>query len=927
MPDDPRSTPAMQQYYRFKRQHPECILLFRMGDFYETFDEDAVTISRALGLTLTQRTAGVPMAGVPHHQLENYVRRLITQGFRVAVAEQMEDPAVSKGLVRRAVTRVLTPGTLVEDALLAPESAGTLAGVAFTEPGDDSHAALAIVDASTGAFTLAQVHARDLGDELVRRGVRELIYAQTADDRTPDRVARVLQLLNLAATPRPAWHFRRDEAHETLRAHFGVSTFAGFGLDDDDPCLLPAGAVLRYLVETQSPADDGPRGSRPLAHLSPPRRESPEGFLVIDAVSLRALEVERTIRAGSSAGEAGDGSLLGLFHAARVGGGRCRTSMGKRLLRDWLVRPLSDAEAIRVRQDAVALLADDRRLAEAVGGSLEEVQDVSRIAARIALGRAGPRDLVGLGTSLRALERLADAVAGASALASQHARLEAARVALAPLARRIAESCVDDPPSSLAKGGRESGLFRDGVDPELDEARALQRDAGSWLLDYQQRLVREHGLPVSSGAVKVGYNQVFGYYIELTSAQARAAPASFIRKQTLKNAERYTTPELREFEGKVMSAESRAAQRERALFEALCAEAAALVADISSAGQAAAELDVLLAFADRAVARGWTRPAIVDRPGLEITAGRHPVLEVVLGPNFVPNDVTLNARAPDNPADAATLALITGPNMAGKSTFIRQTALLVLLAHTGSFIPAERAVIGLTDRIFTRVGADDALFAGQSTFMVEMTETANILHHATPRSLVILDEIGRGTSTLDGLSLAWAIAEHLAAPPTPGGSNAGPRTLFATHYHELTQLEDQPRFAGRVRNLHVAVREWPPGDPHARIVFLHRILPGRTDQSYGVHVARLAGLPRHVLERAREVLASLSVSHHAPADIGGPASGCAPAPARPDALDHMPLFARQHPALEQLRELKLESLTPLQAWDHIRRLKELSQEP
>lgn len=920
----------MQQYYRFKRRHPDCILLFRMGDFYEAFDEDAVTLSRALNLTLTQRTAGIPMAGIPYHQLENYLRRLIAQGFRVAVAEQMEDPALAKGVVRRAVTRVLTPGTLVEDALLAPESAGTLAGVAFVEPGDDASAALAIVDASTGAFTLVEVEAKDLSDELVRRGVRELVYAQTADGRNPERIARVLSVVNVASTPRPPWHFRRDEAHEALRAHFGVATFAGFGLDDDDPCLLPAGAVLRYLLETQTPADDGADGSRPLTHLSPPRRESPLGFVGVDAVSLRALEVERTIRGASPHAEAGDGSLLGLFHAAPIGAGRCRTNMGKRLLRDWLVRPLSDPDAIRARQDAVALFAADRRLASAAGELLADVQDVARIAARIALGRATPRDLVALGSSLRALDRLAGVIADAPALAVNHATLDSTRAALAPLARRIAEQCVDDPPATLGKAGKEAGLFRDGVDAELDEARALQRDAGAWLLDYQQRLVREHGLPIASGAVKVGYNQVFGYYIELTSAQARSAPPSFIRKQTLKNAERYTTLELREFEGRVLGAESRAAERERALFDALCADAAALVADITRAGHAAAELDVLLAFADRAAIRGWIRPVLVEPPTLEIIGGRHPVLEAVLGPNFVPNDITLNSAASDDHADAATLALITGPNMAGKSTFIRQTALLVLLAHTGSFIPAERAVIGVADRIFTRVGADDALFAGQSTFMVEMTEAANILHHCTPRSLVILDEIGRGTSTLDGLSLAWAIAEHLAAPPATEGSSSppGPRTLFATHYHELTRLEDQPRFAGRVRNLHVAVREWPPGDPHAQIVFLHRILPGRTDQSYGVHVARLAGLPGPVIDRAREVLASLSVSHQAPAASDGPAADPATRfTGRASTHAQMPLFNATHPALEQLRELKLESLTPLQAWDHIRRLKELSREP
>jgi DNA mismatch repair protein MutS len=511
-------------------------------------------------------------------------------------------------------------------------------------------------------------------------------------------------------------------------------------------------------------------------------------------------------------------------------------------------------------------------------------------------------------------------------------RISAAAGALRPVAERIVAECVEAPPAHL----REGGLIRDGIDAELDEAKLLQRDSAAWLAQYQQRLIQEHQLP----GIKVGYNKVFGYYIELTAAQARAAPAVFSRKQTLKNAERYITPELKEFEDKVTTAEARAVEREKLLFDRLCAAAAAVIPAIAAFGQAVAELDVLWCFAERAVRRGWVRPEMCEAPVLSVTAGRHPVLEEVLGENFVPNDVEVGgkeARQPDSetarqgesgpapggvegsPSDPArgagslprglapSLALITGPNMAGKSTFIRQTALIVLLAHAGSFVPAQAAAIGLTDRIFTRVGADDALHAGQSTFMVEMTETATILNNATPRSLVILDEIGRGTSTLDGLSLAWAIAEFLA------GSDAspGPRTLFATHYHEITELEE--RLAGRIRNLHVSVREW--GE---QIVFLHRILPGRTDRSYGVHVAKLAGIPAGVVERARAVLSALAV-HHGPA----PAAVSARLAAPPDG--QLSLFTEYvpHPAVDALREVKLDGLTPIQAFDELRRLQSL----
>jgi DNA mismatch repair protein MutS len=918
---DPRDTPAMRQFARFKRQHPECILLFRIGDFYETFDDDAVTLHKALGLTLTQRTEGVPMAGVPHHQLEVYLRRLIQQGFRVAVCDQVQDAKDAKGIVDRAVTRVLTPGTLVDESLLDESASIRLAAVAPAGLRNPSHVGVAMVEVSTGAFSIFECDAAQLTDALTARGVGELLYPEQAGlppGEMPPAIKAAASLGSLAVTARPAWHFRPAEALEAVRSQFGVATVAGFGLRDDEPGIGAAGAILRYLLETQaatdgsgSPAEakDASAGAEQgatkpsfrrratLAHVQPPRREEESGICTLDGVSLRALEVERTIRSGAARGAA-DGSLLGLFLSTPGG---CRTPMGKRLLREWLCRPSARLEEIRTRHARVAVLVEDRRTAAALGRALDGVQDVARIGARVALGRATPRDLAALGKSLARLNAIASTIENAPAFAESLSALASVREALSPVAARITASCVDSPPAHL----REGGLFRDGVDAELDEARLLQRNGAAWLAEYQQRLVTEHKL----AGIKVGYNRVFGYYIELTAAQARQAPGAFARKQTLKNAERYTTPELEEYEEKVTTAEARALERERLLFDRLCDEAAAALPPISQFGQQVAELDGLGCYAERAVRKGWVRPEMAESPALRIEAGRHPVLEEVLGDRFVPNDVELG-EAKERDSQTArqgdtSLALITGPNMAGKSTFIRQTALIVLLAHAGSFVPANSASIGLTDRIFTRVGADDALHAGQSTFMVEMTETATILNSATGRSLVILDEIGRGTSTLDGLSLAWAIAEYLASP-------GGPRTLFATHYHELTELEE--RLAGRVSNLHVAVREW--GE---QIVFLHRILPGRSDRSYGVHVAKLAGIPESVVRRAREVLASLAV-HHGPS-----AGGAAAVPARRADEGQLPLFTEflPHPAVDRLREIKLESLSPIEAFDALRGLKDL----
>lgn len=937
---DPRDTPAMRQYYRFKRLHPECVLFFRIGDFYEMFDDDAVKVSRALGLTLTQRTEGVPMCGVPYHQLENYLRKALEHGFRVAVCEQVQEAAEAKpgSIIERGVTRVLTPGTLVDDTLLAADSPSTLAAVCFLESGDDSGAACAAVDLSTGTFEVFEVPGggragASLADEFTRRRVTELLYVQTADGKPPARVQSVLDALTLSGTGQPSWHFRQDEAREALLKHFSVSTLEGFGLNADDPLVRPAGAIIRYLEATQLPESaagaDG-QTRRTLRHLRPPRRENTDRYCTLDGTTLRSLEVLRTIRAPSGTpGDESDGSLIGVFAASRTFAG-CRTPMGRRLLREWLCRPLRDRAAIEGRQRCVGVLVDDRAMAAGLAAAMGGVQDIARISARLALGRATPRDVVALGRSLAQVRPVSEATRGTPAFAATHASVLRLETVLGPLAERVTSTCVESPPPHL----REGGLFRDGVDAELDEARRLQRDAAGWMAEYQSRLIAEHALP----SLKVGFNKIFGYYIELPAAQSKRAPDAFSRKQTLKNAERYITPELKEFENKVTTAEARALARETALFESLCADASAVIGAIAEFGDAVAELDVLSCFADKSQSRRWTCPEIVDDPALFVEQGRHPVLDERLGSNFVPNDlmlgstkggpaphlrITTEAPSPSFPS----LALITGPNMAGKSTYIRTAALLTLLAHTGCFVPADRAVVGVTDRIFTRIGADDALHSGQSTFMVEMTETARILNHATPQSLIILDEIGRGTSTLDGLSLAWAIAESLANSRESGIGNRSsnptpdsPRTLFATHYHELTDLED--RLPGRVQNLHVTVREW--GE---EIVFLHRILPGRTDQSYGIHVAKLAGLPSATIARAREILETLAVHHNAPNQAGARPQASHAGTATAPASGQLGLFTEyvHHPAVDSLREIKLEGLTPLQAFDALRQLKILTE--
>ena len=867
-------TPMMQQYRELKARDPDALLLFRMGDFYEMFGEDAERASALLGLALTSRDKGagaVPMAGFPHPALDSYLAKLVEAGQRAAVCEQVEDPKLAKGLVKREVVRVVTPGTLTDEELLDPKTANYLAAV--VEAG--GKLGLAWVELSTGKFALTGVSRTEFLDELARLNPAEILISELSLDAPWVRTLRGQP--TGAITSRPSWDFQADQARKALFEHFGTTTLAGFGIDDDAVEVQAAGALVEYLRETQK----GAIGH--ITALTPYRRGE---TLAVDEMTRRSLELTRTLREAKR-----EGSLLQVID-------RTVTPMGARLLAEWLTSPLTQPALIAERHDAVAELVRDPALRGDLRQALGEAHDLERLSARVGTGRATPRDLVALARTLSLLPRIK---ARLTARAAQRLRDLEAALELCPEVRcEIEAALVDAPPLALKEGG----LIKDGYHPELDELREIARGGKSWIARYQAEQARRTGIP----GLKVGFNQVFGYYIEVSHAQAQKTPvpADFIRKQTVKNAERYITPELKEYESKVREADDRAHALEYELFVTLRDRVAAEAPRLIQAGGVLAQVDTLSALAELAARQGYCRPEIVAEPALEIEAGRHPVLDALMPPgDFVPNDTRLDAGPG---TDAGTILLITGPNMAGKSTYIRQVALIVVLAQIGSFVPARRARIGIVDRLFARVGATDLLSRGQSTFMVEMTEVANILNNATPRSLVILDEIGRGTSTFDGISLAWAITEHLH-------DHLGCRTLFATHYHELVELE---KSRPRLENANVAVREGG-----GEIVFLHQIVKGGADQSYGIHVARLAGVPSTVLERARTILAFLEKQH---GPDPGPPSGPIRKVKSGRALQaQASLFAAlPDPLLAELRKIEPASLTPDAALDLVRRLKELA---
>ena len=860
-------TPAMKQFHQFKKAYPDAILFFRMGDFYETFYEDAKTCSKVLGLTLTSRggASPVPLAGVPFHAVDGYLKKMLQAGYRVAVCEQVEDPKTAKGVVKRDVVRVVTPGTLTDDMLLTAKEDNFLCAINL-DAGDG--AAVSWVDISTGHFFVQRVAESRLPDELMRLGPAECLVADRRGElfeaEARKLVSRIKHSTSAIITERPAWYFDPYQARQRLLKHFGTATLEGFGLGDDSEDLIPpAGAIIEYLNETQKTA---------LGHIQSLRKVDTGNSLQIDPTSLRSLEILRTIR-----GESAKGSLLECLDETV-------TPMGGRMFRGWLCMPLCDLAAIERRQDAVGEMQNnDAELAE-IRRLLSAICDTERIAARVSTQRATPRDLLALASTLRQVPHLREVLIRLQS--ALPAELAGRCDSMDELADLLEAAIEPDCPPHL----RDGGVIRAGFDEELDRLRSVTRDGQTWLRGYQRQQIERTGIE----RLKIGFNQVFGYYIEISHASTGKVPPDYIRKQTLKNAERYITEALKQFETEALTADERALALEQRLFEQVRGQCAAYVSRLQKLAQTVAQCDCLAAMAYLARRRGYVRPKLTETGELVIREGRHPVLAEALGAEFVPNDLEIGGKNGD-------ILVITGPNMSGKSTYIRQVALLTLMAQTGSFIPAKEAVIGLVDRIFTRVGASDELLRGQSTFMVEMTETANILNNATDRSLVILDEVGRGTSTYDGLALAWAITEHLA-------TKVRCRTLFATHYHELTELAELFK---NVKNCNVAVREWMD-----EVVFLHKIIAGGTDKSYGIHVAKLAGVPKSILKRSNEILEELE------ATFAREATGDRLARHKTRQSDTNSLFVQKHKSvLDKLASTDVNHLTPIEAINLLSRIK------
>ena len=856
----------MKQFHHFKQKYPDAILFFRMGDFYETFFEDAETCSRVLGLTLTSRSklndAPIPLAGVPFHAIDGYLKKMIQAGFRVAVCEQVEDPKKAKGVVKRDVVRIVTPGTLTDDMLLDAKQDNYLTAVNL----GSKSASISWVDISTGHFFVQQIKEDRIVDELLRIGPKECVLPEMRGELFEAEIKKLAKdistLTGAIVTWRPGWYFDPYTANSRLLKHFGTNTLEGFGIDEHDPGIPAAGAVIEYLNETQKTALD---------HIRTLCKVTLANYLQIDQTSLRSLEVLRTIRSENT-----KGTLLDSIDQTLTG-------PGSRMLRSWICMPLCDIDRIEKRQDAVNEFVNDQTACDDLRKQLKNIADLERIAARISTFRTSPKDLLALGSTLRKIPAVKTILQ--QCVSSLLKTLAGDCDPMQELGDLLEVSIEPECPSHI----RDGGVIRPGFSEELDQLRAISKDGRSFLAQYQRKEIQRTGIQ----NLKIGFNKVFGYYIEIARSLADQVPPEYVRKQTIKNAERYITDELKQYEEKVLTAQDRALELEHQLFEQVRVESTKYISRLQMLADRIANLDCLSAFGYLAAQRNYIRPEINDDKALTIIDGRHPVLSETLGSEFVPNDVSLA----DSDGD---LAIITGPNMAGKSTYIRQVALLVLLAQTGSFIPAKRATIGIVDKIFTRVGASDELMRGQSTFMVEMTETANIINNATERSLVILDEVGRGTSTYDGLALAWAITEHIA-------NSVKCRTLFATHYHELTELSE---LLVNVKNLNVAVREWS-GD----VVFLHKILPGGTDKSYGIHVAKLAGIPKAVIERSSEILTDLENTFTREASNEHLAKL-----KTVDSEDT--LFVRKNKSvLEKLKELDVNNLTPLEAINLLNQIK------
>ncbi len=907
------STPLMQQYQAIKARYPHALLLFRLGDFYELFYEDAILASRELQITLTSRNREkgqpIPMCGVPYHAADGYVARLIRAGFKIAICDQMEQPGPGKKIVRREVVRVITPGTATDGAVLEARENNFLAAVAKHPSG--SPVGLAFVDLSTGEFQATEFSGpradEDLRDELQLLHPRETLLPRpqqlfdTAKNSLLEGTGGVESRLE-------DWIFQYDYASRILREQFGVAELTGFGLDNHHQSLAAAGAIIHYLRENAArSADPGERSSiathaplsaaaaatapamdasafiGALGHLDRVRYYEQHDALVLDPVSVRNLELLNPIFT-EEAGRSGPTTLIAALDVTVTG-------MGARLLRSWLLRPLIDRDAIDARLTAVAQLVQQTVVRGEIRKELRGILDLERLTSRITLGLATPRELVALRRSLSQLPILknfltAPPKGGSDLLRSLHDQIDE----LADVRERLERAIADEPPALAT----DPGIIRGGYHGELDELRNLSQHSKQIIASMEERERKRTGI----NSLKIRFNQVFGYYIEISKPNLHLAPADYERKQTLVNAERFTAPELKEYERKILAADERILEIERQLFVEVRSSVAAHAARLRKTAAAIAQMDVLTSFAKLAADRGYTRPEFNSTSELLIIGGRHPVIEELLrqrGERFVPNDLYLEPRSQQ-------LLLITGPNMGGKSTYLRQSALIVLMAQIGSFVPARQAKLPIIDRIFTRIGASDNLARGRSTFLVEMSEVASILNHATPASLVLLDEVGRGTATFDGLSIAWAVVEHLQ-------KHTRARTLFATHYHELTELAD---LLPAVKNVHVSVKETPN-----EIIFLRHVEPGSANKSYGIEVARLAGLPRSVIERAREVLKKHEQSEHQLSEKLSP--GAAEAAANgTQAVLFTPL---DRAVLDKLRAADLDQLNPLEALNLLAELK------
>ncbi len=845
-----KHTPMMVQYLAIKAQHPRDLVFYRMGDFYELFYDDAKKAADLLDITLTARgkSAGepIPMAGVPYHAAESYLARLVKAGVSVAIAEQIGDPATSKGPVERQVVRVVTPGTLSDEALLDERTDNLLLAVSRR----DEDYGLAYLDLSSGRFRVLEVHGEEaLTGELERLDPAETLYQET--------IGHTAITGRRGARSQPAWEFELESARRALNTQFQTHDLQGFGCEELDLAVGAAGCLLQYVKDTQ-------RSSLP--HIRALSHESRADSVILDAATRRNLEIDTNMAGGHS------NTLYSVLD-------RGVTAMGSRLLRRWLHRPLTDVAVLNERQAAVRSLCGNYYF-ETVREALKPIGDMERILTRVALRSARPRDLTRLHASLAAVPRLRAELDHCDAPLLQ--RLAAQAGDYPELCELLANAIIDNPPVVI----RDGGVIAPGYDAELDELRSISSNAGDYLLEIEQRERQATGI----STLKVGYNRVHGYYIEISRSQSEQAPAEYIRRQTLKNAERFITPELKEFEDKALSSKSRALAREKALYEELLERLSGDLAALQDTAAAVSEIDVLANLAERADSLSLCQPEFVDEELFEVSEGRHLVVEQVLDEPFIANDTLLD--------DSRRMLLITGPNMGGKSTYMRQNAVIALLAHIGSFVPASAVRMAPIDRIFTRIGSSDDLASGRSTFMVEMTETANILHNATPRSLVLMDEVGRGTSTFDGLSLAWAAAIQLAR-------RVRAFTLFATHYFELTVLPEQcPTMA----NVHLDATEHQD-----HVVFLHHIQEGPANRSFGLQVAKLAGIPAPVLAAAAEKLQEL--------EQGEPSPGAAPAPAPPPAQSDLFTSPGPHPVVEALRALEVDEMSPRQALETLYELK------